>query len=114
MVTHDHHRSLMHVSMHQLEAALKANLLLNDAPYRAKDVQHAVELQAPCEPYIKFKGTRPTTRSTFSIPPDTPGQMIAADILYLYGVPYLYTVDRLTKYAIRVGGPSFSLVSVRS
>jgi hypothetical protein len=42
MVTHDHHRSLMKVSMHQLETALKANLHLN-TPYRAKDVQHAVE-----------------------------------------------------------------------
>jgi hypothetical protein len=92
MVTHYHHRSLMHVSMHQLEAALKANLLLN-APYRAKDVQHAVQLQAPCEPCIKFKGTRPAAKSTYSASPDTPGPMIAADILYLCGVPYLFTLE---------------------
>jgi hypothetical protein len=28
--------------------------------------------------------------------------MVAGDILYLCGVPYLFAVDRLTKYAIRV------------
>jgi hypothetical protein len=80
MVIHDHHRSLMHVSMHQFEAALKADLLLN-APYRAKDVQHVVELQAACEPCIKFKGTRPIAWRTSSTSPDLPSLMIAAGIL---------------------------------
>jgi hypothetical protein len=27
MITHDHHLSLMHISMHQLEAAFKANII---------------------------------------------------------------------------------------
>jgi hypothetical protein len=98
MVTYDHHRSLMHISLDQIKKASEANLLLN-APYRARYVQHAVQIQAPCERCIKFKGTRPTATSTFSTSPDTAGQMLCADILYLCGVPYLYTVCRLTKYA---------------
>jgi hypothetical protein len=99
LVTHDHSRSLMHVSLGVLEATLRSNLFLN-APYRAKDVEHAADIHHACADCIKSKGTKPAAIGTYSAQTEFPGQYLSGDILYLCGLPYLLIADRLSKYKV--------------
>jgi hypothetical protein len=96
LVVHDHSRSLMHISLGVLEATLRSNLYLH-APYRAKDVEHAADIQHACTDCIKFKGTKAAAIGTYSTHPEFPGQYLTEDIVYL---PYLLIADRLSRYEV--------------
>jgi hypothetical protein len=99
LVAHDHSRSLMHISLGVLEATLRSNLFLN-APYRAKDVEHAANIHHACTGCIKFKGTKSAAIGTYSALPEFPGQYLSGDILYFCGLPYLLIADHLSKYKV--------------